>query len=62
MRSFLSPLFWRAVDPIVDAVELVKCWIVDRLCGPFPETPTDRAIRKAGDRCFCDDDPNQPRP
>jgi hypothetical protein len=35
----LSRLFWRAVDPIMNVVELAKCWAVDRLCGPFPETP-----------------------
>jgi hypothetical protein len=59
MRSFLSRLFWRAIDPIVDAVELVKCWVVDRLCGPFPEQPADRAIREAGDWRFRDDDQAQ---
>jgi hypothetical protein len=46
---------WRAVDPVVDLIELAKCWIVDRLYGPFPETPTDRAIRERGDRRFSDD-------
>jgi hypothetical protein len=58
MRSFLSRLFWRASDPIVDAVELVKCWVVDWLCGRFPETATDRAIREAGDGRFRDGDAN----
>jgi hypothetical protein len=36
-------------------VELVKCWLVDRLCGSFPETETDQRIREAGDRRFRDD-------
>jgi hypothetical protein len=61
MRSVLSRLFWRAIDPIVDAVEAVKCWFVDALCGPFPETPTDRAIGERGDRRFTYG-PDPPRP
>jgi hypothetical protein len=56
----LSRLYWRAIDPIANAVEIARCWVVDRLCGPFPETPTDVAIRERGDRRFTDD-PNQPR-
>jgi len=32
----LSHLYWRAVDPIAVAVKLVRCWLVDRLYGPFP--------------------------
>jgi hypothetical protein len=40
----LSRLYLRSVDPVVGAVELVKCWLADRLYGPFPETPIDRAI------------------
>jgi hypothetical protein len=51
----LSRLYWRAVDPVAGAIELARCWLVDRLCGPFPETPTDRAIRERGDRRFTDD-------
>jgi hypothetical protein len=49
----------RAVDPVAGAVELVKCWLADMLCGQFPETPTDRAIRER-DRRFTDD-PDQQR-
>jgi hypothetical protein len=36
-------------------VQLARCWIVDRLAGPIPESETDRAIREAGDRPFRDD-------
>jgi hypothetical protein len=61
MQCRLSALYWRAVDPIACAVELAKCRLVDWLCGPLPETPTDRAIRERGDRRFTDD-PNPPRP
>ena len=43
---------WRGVDTIITAVELAKCWVIDRLCGPIPET--DRAIRERGDRRFTD--------
>lgn len=47
------------IDPIARAIELAKCWLVDRLCGPFPETPSDRAIRERGDLRFTSgpDDP-----
>jgi hypothetical protein len=55
MQWWLSRLYWRAVDPIANAVELARCWIVDRLAGPIPESETDRAIREAGDRRFRDD-------
>jgi hypothetical protein len=47
-------LYWRTLDFIANALELAKCWVVDRLCGPFPETPTDRAIRDRGDERFAD--------
>jgi DNA-binding sugar fermentation-stimulating protein len=50
-----SRLYWRETAPVVGAVELMKCWVVDRLCGTFPDTPTDRAIRERGDRHFADD-------
>jgi hypothetical protein len=41
--------YWRTVDVVANAIELAKCWIVNRLRGPFPETPTCRAIRERGD-------------
>jgi hypothetical protein len=61
MQRHLFRLYWLAIDRLAGAVELARCWIVDRLCGPFPETPTDRAIRERGDRRFTDD-PDSPRP
>jgi hypothetical protein len=48
-------LYWRAVDLVAGALALARCWLLDRLCGPFPETPTDRAISERGDRRFTDD-------
>jgi hypothetical protein len=51
----LSRLYCRATDPAASAVGLMKCWLADRLHGPFPETPTDRAIRERGDRHFTED-------
>jgi hypothetical protein len=48
----LSRLYWRAVDPVSSALELGKCWLVDRLYVPFPETPIDRSIQERGDQRF----------
>jgi len=48
-------LYWRGVDPVANAIERVKCWLIDRICGPFPETSTDRAIRERGDPRFTSD-------
>ena len=50
----LCSVYWRGVDTITAAVELAKCWVIDRLCGPFPETETDRAIRERRDRRLTD--------
>jgi hypothetical protein len=55
MQCSVSRLYRRLFDLIVDAIELAKCWIVDRLFGPFPETATDQAIRERGDWRFTDD-------
>jgi hypothetical protein len=55
MRFSLSRLLWGAIDPIANAVELARCWIVDRLAGPIPESETGQAIREAGDRRFRND-------
>jgi hypothetical protein len=51
----ISRLYWRAIDPLATAIELARCRLVDWWCGPFPETPSDRAIRERGDRRFTDD-------
>ena len=51
MQCSLSRLYLRAVN----AIELAKRWVVDRLCRPFPETEVDRAIRERGDLRFTDD-------
>ena len=40
-RQRLSRLYWRAVDPIANAIELAKRWLVDQLFGPFPESFQD---------------------
>jgi hypothetical protein len=55
MQCRLSAICWRAIDPAANAIELVKCWVVDRVAGPFPETATDRAIQKRGDWRFAGD-------
>ena len=34
-----SRLFWRAIDPIANAIEIAKFRVCDWLYGPFPETP-----------------------
>jgi hypothetical protein len=61
MQCSLSRLYWRAVDPIASAIELAKCWVVDRLCGPFPETDVDRAIKQRGDLRFVEDPADPPQ-
>jgi hypothetical protein len=47
-------LYWRAIDPVTSAIEFARCRLVDWLCGPFPETPIDRAIGERGDERFTD--------
>jgi hypothetical protein len=46
----LRRLFQEAADALHDAYTLTALRLFDRILGPFPETPTDRAIREEGEQ------------
>jgi hypothetical protein len=43
-------LFWRIAGLADYTLTVARLWLLDRVAGPDPETPTDRAIREEGER------------
>jgi hypothetical protein len=43
-------LIYAALDNAAHLMTLARLRLYDRIAGPAPETPTDRAIREEGER------------
>ncbi len=65
IAAALRWLFWLLVYTMSYWLTTARLWLLDRWLGPFPETPTDRAIREEGERlrkAFPQIDFDDPRP